>query len=82
MAGQKGDKFPARLDQDLVHLVWLDDLNFGDRIVQLLPEIRDDDLISGPQLVDIAEVAGSPPSAVPGYNCIGVPAAHRDTGLG
>ena len=82
MAGQQGDKLPTRLDQDLIHLIWLDDLDLGDRIVQFLPEVRDDDLIPRLQLVDIAEIAGSPPSAVPGYDCIGVLAADGDTGLG
>ena len=81
MAGQQGDKLPTRLDQDLIHLIWLDDLNFGDRIVQLLPEIRNNDLIPRLQLVDIPEIAGSPPSAVSGNDCVGILAAHRDTGL-
>ena len=50
--------------------------------MKLLPEIRDDDLIAGLQLIDIAEIRSTTPTSMASYDAIGIGTAQGDTGLG
>ena len=50
--------------------------------MKLLPEVRDDDLISRLQLIDIPEIAGTAPASMARDDCVRISSTHWDTGLG
>lgn len=81
MAGQQGDKFLPELDQDLLNFVWLNNLDFGHPILERFPEVRNDDLVAGLQLIHIPEVRGATPSPMAGNDTICVLSSDGDTGL-
>ncbi len=55
MTGQERHQVTARLNQDLIDVVWLYDLNLKDGIGQSFPQVCDADLISNLQQLDVPE---------------------------
>ena len=81
MAGQQCDKFLTGLDQDLLNFVWLNNLDFGHPILERFPEVRNDDLVAGLQIIHLPEVRGAAPSPMAGNDTICVLSSDGDTGL-
>ena len=75
MAGEKGDHIPVFLNQDLLHIVWSDDLRIGNGVGHFSPEVCDDDFITGLQFRDIAEIGSAAPASVTGNHTVCIVAA-------
>ena len=66
MAGQQRQQISVRLNLDLIHLVWLDDLNIRYRIRQGFPQVCELHGITHLQAVDMPEVVRAAPAPVSG----------------
>ena len=81
MTGQQSKQLTPLLNQNLLNLVWLDDLYFRHRVVQSVPERYKLHAVALFEQIKMFEVVGTAVATVTGNNSVGVGAAYRQAGV-
>ena len=81
MAGQQRYQIPAILDQNVFHIMGIDDPDFCHPVGQGFPDVGDGHDISDLKLFDVPEVTGTVIAPVTGNDAVGVLTANGQAGL-
>ena len=81
VTSQEGQQIPSLLNQNFLNLMGPNDLCFRYPVGQCPPQVRDDNLVTGFQLGNVAEIGSAAPSSVACNDSVGIVTADGDAGL-